>query len=226
MSANVSFEASTGISEDYAGYAEEVVLSRNDSSESFMLGVLKKSFPEELGGLTQADPQQKPDFQDQTTGIGVEATIAQHDGDNSMIEAHSLFNPLEGKVPTPEEDAKLRKLGMIPFCENGKLVDACESFWEGDSYPAIATAIMSKLAKLNNGNYDAVRDVRLVVKDFRDVRQPKLLAETIRQACTTFSAENCGSRRFTHVYVIPDVQHCVFDYDVASDTIKAQPFVY
>lgn len=197
----------------------------NDSSESFMLRVLRKSFPEELGNLTEDDSQQKPDFQDRLKGIGVEATIAQH-GDNSMIEAHAMFDHLEGMTPTQEEDAKLRKLGMTPIYNNGILVDAIDSFWEEDSYPAVTEAVKSKLSKLNNGNYDAVQDVRLVVKDYRDVRRPELLAKTIKQAYIAFGTEGGGKRRFTHVYVIPDMQHCVYDYDSKTDTIKVQPFIY
>lgn len=200
-------------------------MSRNDSSESFMLRVLQKTFPEELGNLNQKDSQQKPDFQDQALSIGVEATIAQH-GDNRMKRGHALFDSLEGTVPTPVQDAKLRELGITPVYENGVLKDALEVFWEGDSYPAIADAIADKLGKLNHGHYDAVKDVRLVVKDFRDVHRAEMLADTIRKAYTSFDAEGNGTRHFTHVYVIPDMQHCVYDYDEVTDTVTVHPFVY
>ncbi len=200
-------------------------MSRNDSSEIFMLRVLQKSFPEELGNLSQKDSQQKPDFQDQALSIGVEATIAQH-GDNRMMEARALFGRLEGKVPTSVQDARLRELGMTPVYENGVLKDALEVFWEGESYPAIADAIAGKLGKLNHGNYDDVKDVRLVVKDFRDAHRAEVLADTIRKAYASFDAEAKDVRHFTHVYVIPDMQHCVYDYDEVADTVTVRPFVY
>lgn len=200
-------------------------MSRNDSSEAFMLRVLQKSFPEELGGLTEDNHQQKPDFQDLTAGVGVEATIAQH-GDNRMMEAHAKFKKLEDQRVSRKEDAGLRGLGMTPYYQNGVLVDACEFFWEGDSYPAIEAAIINKLEKLNNGNYKVVPDVRLAIKDCLDVQQPEMLVDTIRHAFAKFDTRGLGTSHFTHIYVIPDMQNCVFDYIVDTDTIEVRPFIY
>lgn len=194
-------------------------MSRNDSSERFMLRVLKETFPEELGGLSEENSQQKPDFQDLRASIGVEATIAQH-GNNRLMQAYSLFKELQGKTLKTKDKEKLRNLGVVPVCENGILRGISDSFWEGDSYPAIEEAVVNKLEKLNNGNYDAVSDIRLVIKDCFDVQRAELLASAIRCAYARFVNQGRGARHFTHIYVIPDTQKYVYDYVTAIDKVE------